>query len=391
MPIKNRIAEFDSEMREWRHDFHRHPELAYQETRTAGIVAEKLRSWGIETHEGIGKTGVVGVIRGNGSGTGSIGIRADMDALPMQEVSNPEYKSTTPGAMHACGHDGHTSTLLGAAKYLAETRNFDGTVHVYFQPAEEGGAGARAMIEDGLFERFPCDSVYGLHNMPMIPKNTFAIRKGPIMAGADGVTITIKGRGGHAAMPHLAIDPIAIGTQIYQAAQTFVSRTINPFDSAVVSITQFHAGTANNVIPGEATLNASVRTMTKEVQALIKEKFQKLCEGLALANGIEIDCEYREGYPVTSNHDEQVDRIISAAAHVVGMEAVDPETEALMGSEDFAFMLDQRPGAYIFLGGGDETHTHSVHHPEYDFNDETLTTGASLWAALVEAELPRTG
>ena len=211
------------------------------------------------------------------------------------------------------------------------------------------------------------------------------------MAGADSVTITIKARGGHAAMPHMAIDPIAIGTQIYQAAQTFVSRSINPFDTAVVSITQFHAGTANNVIPGEAVLNASVRTMTKEVQALIREKFQKLCEGLALANGIEIECEYREGYPVTSNHDEQVERIISAAASVVGMEAVDPETEALMGSEDFSFMLEERPGAYIFLGGGDETHTHSVHHPEYDFNDETLTTGASLWAALVEAELPRAG
>ena len=378
-------------MREWRHDFHMHPELCYEETRTAGIVAEKLRSWGIETHEGVGRTGVVGVIKGNGSGTRAIGIRADMDALPMQEVSNPEYKSTIPGKMHACGHDGHTSTLLGAAKYLAETRNFDGTVNLYFQPAEEGGAGARTMIEDGLFERFPCDAVYGLHNMPQLPKNTFGIRKGPLMAGADSVTITIKARGGHAAMPHMAIDPIAIGTQIYQAAQTFVSRSINPFDTAVVSITQFHAGTANNVIPGEAVLNASVRTMTKEVQALIREKFQKLCEGLALANGIEIECEYREGYPVTSNHDEQVERIISAAASVVGMEAVDPETEALMGSEDFSFMLEERPGAYIFLGGGDETHTHSVHHPEYDFNDETLTTGASLWAALVEAELPRAG
>ncbi|WP_339848578.1 M20 aminoacylase family protein [uncultured Nisaea sp.] len=391
MPIKNRIAEFEGEMREWRHDFHMHPELCYEETRTAGIVAEKLRSWGIETHEGVGRTGVVGVIKGNGLGTRAIGIRADMDALPMQEVSNPEYKSTIPGKMHACGHDGHTSTLLGAAKYLAETRNFDGTVNLYFQPAEEGGAGARTMIEDGLFERFPCDAVYGLHNMPQLPKNTFGIRKGPLMAGADSVTITIKARGGHAAMPHMAIDPIAIGTQIYQAAQTFVSRSINPFDTAVVSITQFHAGTANNVIPGEAVLNASVRTMTKEVQALIREKFQKLCEGLALANGIEIECEYREGYPVTSNHDEQVERIISAAASVVGMEAVDPETEALMGSEDFSFMLEERPGAYIFLGGGDETHTHSVHHPEYDFNDETLTTGASLWAALVEAELPRAG
>lgn len=388
MPIKNRIAEFEGEMREWRHDFHMHPELCFEETRTAGIVADKLRSWGIEVHEQVGRTGVVGVIKGSGEG-GSIGIRADMDALPMQEVSNPEYKSTIDGKMHACGHDGHTSTLLGAAKYLAETRNFDGTVNVIFQPAEEGGGGAKVMIDDGLFDRFPCDTVYGLHNMPQIPKNTFAIRKGPLMAAADSVHITINARGGHAAMPHLSIDPIAIGTQIYQAVQTFVSRSVNPLEGAVVSICQFHAGSANNVIPHQATMSASVRTMTKETQALLKDKFKKLCDGLAAANGIEILCEYKEGYPVTSNHGAQVDRIVAAAASVAGADVIDAETEPLMGSEDFSYMLEERPGAFIFLGGGDENHIHSVHHPEYDFNDETLTTGASLWAALVEAELPR--
>ncbi|MCR9254659.1 MAG: M20 family metallopeptidase [Alphaproteobacteria bacterium] len=388
MPIKNRIADFEADMREWRQDFHAHPELCYEETRTAGIVADKLRSWGIEVHEQIGKTGVVGVIKGNQDGTGSIGIRADMDALPMQEVGNPAYKSTVPGKMHACGHDGHTATLLGAARYLAETRNFAGTVNVIFQPAEEGGAGAKAMIDDGLFDRFNCDTVYGLHNMPQLPKNQFAIRKGPLLAAADGMKITINGRGGHAAIPHLTVDPIAIGTQIYQAAQTIVSRKVNPVEGAVVSITQFHAGTANNVIPHQAVLDASIRTTSAETRNMIRSYFQDLCDALAKVNGIEILCDYREGYPVTVNHAAQTDRIVAAAAQVVGPQAIETETDLLMGSEDFSFMLEERPGAFIFLGGGDETHFHSVHHPEYDYNDEVLTTGASLWAALVEQELP---
>ena len=388
MAIKNRIAEFDAEMREWRQDFHAHPELRFEEVRTSGIVAEKLRSWGIEVHEGIAGTGVVGVIKGQGDG-GTIGIRADMDALPMQEEANPAYKSVVEGKMHACGHDGHTATLLGAAKYLAETRNFDGTVNLIFQPAEEGGAGAKKMVEEGLFERFPCDSVYGLHNMPQIPRGTFAIRKGALMAAADSMKITINGKGGHAAMPHLAIDPIAIGTQIYAAAQTIVSRQLDPFDNAVISITQFHAGTANNVIPAEAILDASIRTVSLETRDFIRSRFQAMCQSFATQYGVEIRCDYREGYPVTYNHDDNVDRLADAATQVVGAEMVDTETVPLMGSEDFSYMLEERPGAYIFLGGGDETHFQSVHHPEYDYNDEVLATGASLWATLVERELPR--
>ncbi len=390
MPIQNRIAEFDAEMREWRHDFHAHPEIRYEEVRTAGIVAEKLRSWGIEVHEGIAGTGVVGVLRG-GTGTGcSIGIRADMDALPMQEEANPDYKSTVSGKMHACGHDGHTATLLGAAKYLAETRNFDGTVNLIFQPAEEGGAGAKKMIEEGLFKNFPCDSVYGLHNMPQIPRGKFAIRKGALLAAADGLKITINAKGGHAAMPHMAIDPIAIGTQIYAAAQTIVSRQLDPFDNAVISITQFHAGTANNVIPHQAVLDASIRTVSRETRDTIRARFQAICRSFADQYGVEIRCDYREGYPVTLNHDDNVDRLAEAARAVVGADMVDTETVPLMGSEDFSYMLEERPGAFIFIGGGDETHIHSVHHPEYDYNDEVLATGASLWATLVERELPRT-
>ena len=389
MPIKNRIADFDREMREWRQDFHAHPELRYEETRTAGIVAAKLRDWGIEVHEGIGKTGVVGVIRGHGAGDRSIGIRADMDALPMQEVANPSYKSTIDGKMHACGHDGHTATLLGAARYLSETRNFDGTVHLFFQPAEEGGAGAKAMIDDGLFERFHCDAVYGLHNMPQIPKGQFAIRSGPMMAAADGAEITVRGLGGHAAMPHRTVDPVAIGVQIYSAIQSMVARTIDPLDNVVVSVTQFHAGTANNVIPHEAKLGASIRTLRPETREAVRTRIESICEGLATVHGVEIDCAYRMGYPVTSNHAAQVDRLVKAASTIAGESNVETDLEPLMGSEDFSFMLQERPGAFIFLGGGDEAHTHSVHHPEYDFNDEILTTGASLWATLVEQELER--
>lgn len=389
MPIKNRIAEFDPEMREWRQDFHAHPELRYEETRTAGVVAAKLREWGIDAYENIGKTGVVGVIHGRGESGRTIGIRADMDALPMQEVANPSYKSTVDGKMHACGHDGHTATLLGAARYLAETRNFDGTVHLFFQPAEEGGAGAKAMIDDGLFDRFPCDAVYGLHNMPQIPKGQFAIRSGPMMAAADGAEITIKGLGGHAAMPHRSIDPIAVGVQIYSAVQTMVARTVDPLDNVVVSITQFHAGTANNVIPHEAKLGASIRTLRADMRESVKAKIQSICDGLASVHGIEIECAYRMGYPVTANHAGNVDRLVSAAVSVAGKENVDTDLIPLMGSEDFSYMLAERPGAFIFLGGGDETHTHSVHHPEYDFNDDILATGASLWATLVEQELGR--
>jgi hippurate hydrolase len=389
MAINNRIAEFDEDLRAWRQDIHQHPELRFEEQRTAEIVAGKLREWGIETHEGLATTGVVGVINGRGKSIRAIGIRADMDALPLQEIGNPDYKSVHDGKMHACGHDGHTAILLGAARYLAETRNFDGTVNLIFQPAEEGGAGARVMIEEGLFDRFPCDTVFGLHNMPHLPKGTFNVRPGTLMAAADSVLITVSGVGGHAAMPHHTIDPVAVAVEIYNAVQMIITRNVDPTKTAVISITQFHAGTAGNVIPESAAMNASVRTTDAETRDLIERRIRAICEGIAKSHGIDVKLEYRRGYPATVNHPAEATRLADAAAAVVGENMVDRNCELLMGSEDFSFMLEAKPGAYILLGGGDESHCHPVHHPEFDFNDETLTTGASLWARLVEQELPR--
>ncbi|MBT5263814.1 MAG: amidohydrolase [Rhodospirillaceae bacterium] len=391
MPVYNRITEFEDDMRAWRHEIHRHPELCFEEVKTAAIVADKLKEWGIETHEGIAKTGVVGVIKGQGSSTRSIGIRADMDALPMQEVGSPSYKSVEDGKMHACGHDGHTAILLGAAKYLAETRNFDGTVNVIFQPAEEGGAGGDLMVKEGLFDRFECDAVYGLHNLPNFPKGTFNIRHGALMAAADSVKITINGVGGHAAMPQMSKDPIAVGVQIYNAAQAILTRNVDPIHMAVISITQFHAGTAGNVIPDTAFLNASVRTTDPATRDLIERRMGEICTAMAAMHEVEIEFVYKRGYPATVNHDDQVDRVVRAAEAIVGPDMVNANCDPVMGSEDFSYMLEARPGAYIFLGGGDETHVHSVHHPEFDFNDETLTIGSSLWAKLVEQEMPRDG
>jgi len=391
MPIYNRIAEFEDEIRAWRQDIHKHPELCFEEVRTADIVASKLKEWGIETHEGIAKTGVVGVIKGQHDNGRAIGIRADMDALPMQEMGNPEYKSIHDGKMHACGHDGHTAILLGAARYLAETRNFDGTVNLIFQPAEEGGGGGDVMVKEGLFERFPCDAVYGLHNLPNYPKGTFNIRPGALLAAADRAHIVIRGVGGHAALPNMSKDPISIGVQIYNAVQAIVARNIDPIHMAVISITQFHAGTANNVIPDTATLTASVRTTDPATRALIEQRMAEICRGTANIHDVEIELEYTRGYPATVNHEAETKRLAEAARYVVGDAMVDDNCDPLMGSEDFSFMLEAKPGAFIFLGGGDESHCHSVHHPEFDFNDETLTTGASLWARLVEQELPRAG
>ncbi len=389
MPIYNRIADFDDDIRAWRHDIHKHPELCFEEVRTADIVANKLREWGIETHEGIATTGVVGVIKGQGKSGKAIGIRADMDALPLQEVGIPDYKSIHDGKMHACGHDGHTAILLGAAKYLAETRNFDGTVNLIFQPAEEGGGGGNVMVQEGLFERFPCDAVYGLHNMPHLPKGTFNIRPGALMAAADDVQIVITGVGGHAAMPQHTKDPVSIGVEIYNAVQMILTRNVDPINTAVISITQFHAGTATNVVPETATLNASVRTADAETRSLIQRRLKEICDGMAKIHDVDIDLKYSDGYPATVNHPAEATRLADAASSVVGEAMVDRDCEPLMGSEDFSYMLEATPGAYILLGGGDDTHNHPVHHPEFDFNDETLTTGASLWARLVEQELPR--
>ncbi|MGZ0188094.1 MAG: M20 aminoacylase family protein [Alphaproteobacteria bacterium] len=388
MPVINSIAAMEVEMTEWRHDFHMHPELAYQETRTAGIVAEKLKSWGIEIKEGVGKTGVVGVIKGNGDGP-SIGLRADMDALPIDEANDVEWKSQNPGVMHACGHDGHTTMLLGAAKYLAETRNFAGTVNVIFQPAEEGYAGAKAMMDDGLFEDFPCDQVYGLHNWPQMPAGSVAAVPGPIMAAADKFDITVRGKGAHGAMPHNGVDPIVIGSQIVTALQSLVSRTKDPIQTAVISVTMFHAGAAFNVIPDEAVLSGTVRTFRTDVQDQMEAGMKAIADGIAKGMGGEAHVDYRRGYPATINHERETELAAGVAASIVGEENVREDVEPTMGGEDFAFMLNKKPGCYLWLGGGGGSSVEQVHHPEYDFNDKILPIGASVLAKLVEDLQPR--
>ncbi|MBL4905819.1 MAG: amidohydrolase, partial [Sneathiella sp.] len=348
-----------------------------------------LRSWGLEVHEGIGVTGVVGVLKGQGNSLRSIGIRADMDALPLQEMTGLPHQSVIDGKMHACGHDGHTAILLGAAKYLSETRNFDGTVNFIFQPAEEGGGGGDAMVKDGLFTRFPCNGVYGLHNQPMMRKGSFNIKSGPLMASADTATMTIHGKGGHAAHPQFTVDPIKVGVQLHIALQTIVSRNISPVDSAVVSVTMFQAGSAENIIPDQATLTASIRTATPEIRDLAEKRVKEICAGVAQTFGAEIDVNYVRRYPCTVNHEAETHILTKAAIAVAGENMVDTKTPIRMGSEDLSFMLEACPGAYIFLGANDEEHNHSVHHPKFDFNDEVLSLGASLWAKLVEQQMPR--
>ncbi len=389
MPIHNRIAEFHEDLTATRRDIHAHPELGFEEHRTSALVAEQLESWGIEVHRGLAGTGVVGVLRGRGDGGRTIGIRADMDALPMQEKASPPHKSTVDGKMHACGHDGHTTMLLGAARYLAETRNFDGTVNFIFQPAEEGGGGARVMVEEGLFERFPCDTVWGMHNAPQLPAGTLAARAGPMLAAVDVAVVEIEGRGAHAAMPHQGVDPIAIAVQLYSAMQTIVSRNVDPIKSAVVSVTMLHAGTARNVIPQTAELSASVRTFDPAVRELVERRMRELCAGLAAAHGARIDLDYQRGYPPTVNHEAET-RIAADLARVVAGEGMTREDiPPVMGSEDFAYMLEARPGCFLWIGGGKTGSDPGLHHPEYDFNDDILTLGASYWARLVETRLAR--
>ena len=388
MPVINRIADLQPEMQGWRRDFHQHPELRFEEQRTAGQVAKLLRSWGLEVHTGIATTGVVGVLRA-GSGKRSIGLRADMDALPMPEETGLPYASVTPGRMHACGHDGHTSMLLGAAKYLAETKNFDGTVHFIFQPGEEGGAGARLMMEEGLFTRFPCDAVYGLHNDPTLPLGEADIRDDVMMAASDRFFVTIKGAGGHASRPHACLDPIVVGAQIVTALQTIVARRVDPLESAVISVTQFHSGTAENVIPDEAKLVGTVRTLIPAVQDLVEASMRRVVETTAAAHDAVAEFTYRRGYPPTTNHAEQARRAARAAETVLGGR-VHRDLPPVMGAEDFSFMLLDRPGAYIKLGQAQGTKgAHEVHTVKYDFNDDLLPVGASFFATLVEQELPR--
>jgi hippurate hydrolase len=377
-------------LREIRHHIHHHPELAYEEVATAALVAEKLEAWGWQVTRGVGKTGVVGTLKA-GDGTRSIGLRADMDALPITEQTGLPYASGTHGKMHACGHDGHTTMLLGAAQHLAKTRQFSGTVHLYFQPAEESGidSGAKKMIEDGLFERFPCDAVFGVHNHPGAEPGKFLFRKGAFMAAGDKATITIEGVGGHAARPHLTVDPIVIASSIVMALQTIVARNVNPSQPAVVTVGTMHSGVANNVIPSSAKLELSVRSFSPEVRALLKQRITELAESQAASYGGKAHVEYVEGYPVVVNTDAETEFAIEVARELVGAENVEPNADILMGSEDFAFMLEQRPGSFLRLGNGVGEDGCMVHNPHYDFNDRNLPVGAAYWARLVERYLGR--
>ena len=384
MPILNRAAEMQDEIAGWRRDLHRQPELLFAVERTAGFVAEKLAEFGVdEIVTGIGRTGVVGIIRGCGEGR-TIGLRADMDALPIDETSGKPWASTVPGKMHACGHDGHTAMLLGAAKYLAETRNFAGSVAVIFQPAEEGGGGGNEMVKDGMMERFGIAEVYGMHNMPGMPVGTFGTRTGAIMAATDEFTVTIKGRGGHAAQPNRTVDPIVIGAQVVGALQTIVSRSADPIASLVVSVTKFHAGFAHNVIPEDAKLGGTVRTLDPAMRDEAETLIRRICAGIVAANGAEIAVDYDRNYPVTVNHAVETGHAIAVAREIAGEAAVDPALAPMMGGEDFSYMLQARPGAFVFLGNGD---TAGLHHPAYDFNDDVIPHGVTYWVKLVESRL----
>jgi amidohydrolase len=386
MPIINRVAALSDEIAAWRQDFHTHPELDYDVHRTAGIVAEKLKEFGCdEVVTGIGKTGVVGVIKGRLPGDKVIAMRADMDALPIHEETGKPYASQTPGKMHACGHDGHTSMLLGAARYLAETRNFAGTSVVIFQPAEEGGGGGRAMVEDGVMDRFGVTEVYGMHNMPGLPVGAFALRPGPLMAAADRFTLEIAGRGAHAAHPHASIDTVMVATQIITAFQTIVSRNVDPLEAAVVSVTYVRAGDAFNVLPQSATLKGTVRTLNPKVQDLVEARMQEIATGVAALHGAVATLQYDRGYPCTVNHEAQTSFAADVAAQVVGADRVNAAVQPTMGAEDFSYMLLARPGAFIFTGNGD---TAGLHNPGYDFDDKAIPVGVSYWARLIETAMP---
>ncbi|WP_299826910.1 M20 aminoacylase family protein [uncultured Roseobacter sp.] len=388
MPVKNRFAELHDEITEWRRDLHAHPELLFDTHRTSALVAEKLAAFGCdEVVPGIGRTGVVGVIKGKSDTSGKvIGLRADMDALPILEQTGVEYASKTPGAMHACGHDGHTAMLLGAAKYLAETRNFDGTAVVIFQPAEEGGGGGREMCDDGMMARFGIQEVYGMHNWPGRPMGSFAIRPGAFFAATDIFEIEVEGLGGHAAKPHETIDTTVVASHIVIAAQTIASRNADPVDQIVVSVTSFETSSkAFNVIPQRVTLKGTVRTLSDEMRDLAEMRLKKIAKGVAESFGAQAQVDYTRNYPVMVNHPEQTEFAAAVAASVAG---VCEDAPLVMGGEDFAFMLEERPGAYILVGNGDSA---AVHHPEYNFNDDAIPAGCSWWAEIVEQRLPAAG
>lgn len=385
MPVKNRFAELHAEITEWRRDLHEHPEIMFDTIRTAGVVADKLRDFGCDdVIEGIGRTGVVGVIKGKQNASGKvIGLRADMDALPIDEQTGLDYASKTPGAMHACGHDGHTAMLLGAAKYLAETRNFDGTVIVIFQPAEEGGGGGKVMCEDGLMDRWGIQEVYGMHNWPGQPLGKFAIRPGPFFAATDVFEVMFEGKGGHAAKPQDAIDTTVMAAHAVQALQTIASRNADPVEQLVVSVTSFRTSSETfNVLPQKVEMLGTVRTLNADMRDLAEKRISEICQGVAATFGGTAEVNYIRNYPVMVNSDEQTEFAAKVARSVTGDCA---EAPLVMGGEDFAFMLEERPGAYILVGNGD---TASVHHPEYNFNDEAIPAGCSWWAEIVEQRMP---
>ncbi len=389
MPVRNSIAAFAKDMTAWRQDIHMHPELGMQETRTSATVARLLESWGIEVTRGVAGTGIVGTLR-NGTGKRAVGIRADMDALPMTEANGFAHKSTHPGIMHACGHDGHTTMLLGAAKHLAETKNFDGTVHFIFQPDEEGDGGGRLMVEQGLFDRFPCDLVFAMHTDTALPLGQASIVAGPINAAADRIDIYITGKGGHAARPHIAIDPVLVGAHIVIAVQSIVARRVDPLESAVISLCQFHAGTVRNVIPAEAHIGGTIRTLKPHVREQMAKLLPDIVRATAEAHGAGVRIEYGRGYPPVINSADAADKAAQAAAQVLGAEGVIRERAPSMGAEDFSYMAEKVPGCMIKIGqkGADKGGV-PVHHPNFDFNDDLLPIGVSIWATLVEQELPR--
>ncbi len=394
MKLIDSIVQFQTEIQQIRRDIHQHPELSYAEHRTSDVVAGKLKEWGIPTIRGLGGTGLVGIIK-NGTSTRAIGLRADMDALPMQEINGFEHRSKNDGKMHACGHDGHTAMLLGAAHHLSRHKNFDGTVYLIFQPAEESGAGAKSMIDDGLFEQCPIDAVFGMHNWPGTEVGTFGVAAGAMMASANEFEVVIKGKGAHAAQPHKGIDPIMIAVQIAQSWQTIVSRNASPLESAVLSITQIHSGSATNVIPDEATLIGTVRAFSTGMVDLIERRMQTIAEHTAAAFDALLEFEFKRNYPPLINHAKETAFAVEVMHAIVGEDKVNTQVEPTMGAEDFAFMLQSKPGCYVFIGNGEGAHRDAghglgpcnLHNPSYDFNDDLLPLGATYWVRLVEKYL----
>ncbi|MCF1447483.1 amidohydrolase [Agrobacterium vitis] len=385
MPILNRASALQEEVAGWRRHLHQTPELLFDVHQTAAFVTQKLKEFGCDVVEtGIGRTGVVGIIKGNrGEGT-TIGMRADMDALPITEITGAPWASTVPGKMHACGHDGHTAMLLGAAKHLTETRNFAGSVAVIFQPAEEGGGGGLAMVQDGMMEKFGISQVFGMHNAPGVPLGDFAIRKGSLMAASDTFEIVIKGKGSHAAQPHMSVDPVLVSAHVIIALQSIVSRGVDPLESLVISVTTTHGGDAYNVIPMDVTLTGTVRTLLPQIRDFAEKRVQEVASATAMAHGAIAEVHYHRGYPVTFNHAEETEFAASVAARISGENRVKTDMAPKMGAEDFSYMLESRPGAFIFLGVGD---TANLHHPAYDFNDEAIPYGISYWVELAETGL----